>query len=65
MIFHPETQKHLMYLKHHLDWKNNDVDAFLTMVLMGAYAWTILWLPEFEYAKHIQYGVELCQEIHC
>ena len=35
MIFHPETQKHLMYLKHHLDWKNNDVDAFLTMVLMG------------------------------
>ena len=36
MIFHPETQKHLMYLKHHLDWKNNDVDAFLTMVLMGS-----------------------------
>jgi hypothetical protein len=36
MIFHPETQKHLMYLKHHLDWKNDDVDAFLTMVLMGA-----------------------------
>ena len=36
MIFHPETQKHLMYLKLHLNWKNNDVDAFLTMVLMGA-----------------------------
>ena len=36
MIFHPETQKHLMYLKLHLDWKNDDVDAFLTMVLMGA-----------------------------
>jgi len=36
MIFHPETQKHLMYLKQHLDWKNDDVDAFLTMVLMGA-----------------------------
>ena len=36
MIFHPETQKQLMYLKLHLDWKNDDVDAFLTMVLMGA-----------------------------
>jgi hypothetical protein len=36
MIYHPETQKHLMYLKRELDWKNNDVDAFLTMVLMGA-----------------------------
>jgi len=36
MIYHPETQKHLMYLKLNLDWKNDDVDAFLTMVLMGA-----------------------------
>jgi DNA modification methylase len=36
MIFHPETQKHLMYLKRELDWKNDDIDAFLTMVLMGA-----------------------------
>ena len=36
MIYHPETQKHLMYLKQELDWKNNDIDAFLTMVLMGA-----------------------------
>ena len=36
MIFHPETQKQLMYLKRDLDWKNNDVDAFLSMVLMGA-----------------------------
>ncbi|MAS80857.1 MAG: hypothetical protein CMA28_04520 [Euryarchaeota archaeon] len=36
MIFHPETQKHLMYLKQELDWKNDDVDAFLAMVLMGA-----------------------------
>jgi len=36
MIFHPETQKHLMYLKHELDWKNDDIDAFLSMVLMGA-----------------------------
>lgn len=36
MIFHPETQRHLMYLKRELDWKNDDVDAFLTMVLMGA-----------------------------
>ena len=36
MIYHPETQKHLMYLKSKLDWKNDDVDAFLTMVLMGA-----------------------------
>jgi site-specific DNA-methyltransferase (adenine-specific) len=36
MIFHPETQKHLMYLKRELDWKNDDVDAFLAMVLMGA-----------------------------
>lgn len=36
MIYHPQTQKHLMYLKQELDWKNNDIDAFLTMVLMGA-----------------------------
>ena len=36
MIFHPETQKHLIYLKRELDWKNDDVDAFLAMVLMGA-----------------------------
>ena len=36
MIYHPETQKHLMYLKWELDWKNDDVDAFLAMVLMGA-----------------------------
>lgn len=36
MIYHPETQKHLMYLRNKLDWKGNDIDAFLTMVLMGA-----------------------------
>ena len=36
MIFHPETQKQLMYLKQELNWKKDDVDAFLTMVLMGA-----------------------------
>lgn len=36
MIFHPETQKHLIYLKRELDWKNDDIDAFLSMVLMGA-----------------------------
>ncbi len=36
MLYHPQTQKHLMYLKQELDWKNNDIDAFLTMVLMGA-----------------------------
>jgi len=36
MIFHPETQKHLMYFKRELDWRNNDIDAFLSMVLMGA-----------------------------
>ena len=36
MIYHPETQKHLMYLRNELDWKGDDVDAFLTMVLMGA-----------------------------
>ena len=36
MIFHPETQKHLMYLRRELEWKENDVDAFLAMVLMGA-----------------------------
>jgi site-specific DNA-methyltransferase (adenine-specific) len=36
MIFHPEVQRHLMYLKRELDWKNDDIDAFLTMVLMGA-----------------------------
>ena len=36
MIFHPETQRHLMYLSRELKWRENDVDAFLTMVLMGA-----------------------------
>lgn len=36
MIFHPETQKQLMHLKNELDWKNNDIDSFITMVLMGA-----------------------------
>jgi site-specific DNA-methyltransferase (adenine-specific) len=36
MIFHPETQRHLMYLRRELKWKEADVDAFLTMVLMGA-----------------------------
>ncbi len=36
MIFHPETQKQLLYLKRELDWKNDDIDAFLSMVLMGA-----------------------------
>lgn len=36
IIFHPETQKQLMYLKRELDWKNNDIDSFLAMVLMGA-----------------------------
>lgn len=36
MIFHPETQKNLMYLRQQLDWENDDVDAFLTMVLMGS-----------------------------
>ena len=36
MIFHPETQRHLMYLRRERKWKDDDVDAFLTMVLMGA-----------------------------
>ena len=36
MIFHPETQRHLMYLRRELKWKEDEVDAFLTMVLMGA-----------------------------
>ncbi len=36
MIFHPETQKQLMYLRRELDWKNNAIDSFLTMILMGA-----------------------------
>ena len=36
MIFHPETQKHLIYLKKNLDWRGDGVDSFLTMVLMGA-----------------------------
>jgi len=36
MIYHPEVQKQLMYLKSELDWENNDVDAFLSMILMGA-----------------------------
>ena len=36
MIFHPETQKQLMYLKRELDWRRDGVDSFLAMVLMGA-----------------------------
>ena len=36
MIFDPETQRHLMYLRRELNWREDDVDAFLTMVLMGA-----------------------------
>ena len=36
MIYHPETQRHLMYLRQKINWKNNDVDAFLAMVLMGS-----------------------------
>ena len=36
MIYHRETLRHLMYLRRELDWKNDDVDTFLTMVLMGA-----------------------------
>ena len=36
MIFHPETQRHLMYLRRELNWREDDVDAFLTMVVMGA-----------------------------
>ncbi|MED5350742.1 MAG: DNA methyltransferase [Candidatus Thermoplasmatota archaeon] len=36
MIFHPNTLSQLNYLKKEIDWKNEDVDAFLAMVLMGA-----------------------------
>lgn len=36
MIYHPETQRHLMYLRQKINWKDNDVDAFLAMVLMGS-----------------------------
>ena len=36
MIYHPNTQRQLMYLKKELDWRHDDVDAFLSMVLMGA-----------------------------
>jgi|APSaa5957512535_1039671.scaffolds.fasta_scaffold28499_1 hypothetical protein len=36
MIFHRETMRQLMYLRQELDWKNEDVDSFLVMVLMGA-----------------------------
>lgn len=36
MIFHRETMRHLMYLRQELDWENDDLDSFLTMVLMGA-----------------------------
>ena len=36
MIYHPETQRHLMYLRREIEWKDNDVDAFLAMVLMGS-----------------------------
>ncbi len=36
MIYHRETLRQLMYLRTELDWKNNDVDSFLAMVLMGA-----------------------------
>jgi len=36
MIYHPETQRHLMYLRQEMDWKEDDIDAFLAMVLMGS-----------------------------
>ena len=36
MVFHPETQKQLMYLRRELNWREDDIDAFLAMVLMGA-----------------------------
>lgn len=36
MIYHPETQRHLMYLRRELNWKEDNVDAFLAMVLMGS-----------------------------
>lgn len=36
MIFHINTLKHLLYLKKELKWRDDPVDSFLTMVLMGA-----------------------------
>ena len=36
MIFHISTLRHLLYLKRELDWKGDEVDGFLAMVLMGA-----------------------------
>jgi len=36
MIYHPETQRHLMYLRQEINWREDDTDAFLAMVLMGS-----------------------------
>ena len=37
MIYHPNTQRQLMYLKQELkNWNAGGVDSFLSMVLMGA-----------------------------
>jgi site-specific DNA-methyltransferase (adenine-specific) len=36
MIFDSKTLSQLNYLKKEVDWKNNSVDAFIGMVLMGA-----------------------------
>ena len=36
MIFHPDTQRQLMYLKRNLEWEKGGVDSFISMVLMGA-----------------------------
>lgn len=36
MIFHPETMRQLLHLRRGLDWRSDDIDSFVTMVLMGA-----------------------------
>lgn len=36
MIYHPNTLSQLCYMKAHLDWSKQGVDAFLVSVLMGA-----------------------------
>jgi len=36
MIYHNNTLGQLLYLKEKLQWKENDIDSFIVMVLMGA-----------------------------
>ena len=36
MIYHPDTQKQLMFLKQELNWRDEKIDSFISMILMGS-----------------------------